>query len=86
MKKDDLLKQLKGLNVRINKKQVREVSKSSKLGTKPNETRATYILKDKTVERVKDLSKETGKPIKSIVQEALENYLDNNNLKQESNE
>lgn len=50
----------------------RVITKSSQEGTKENETRATFIVKEDLLERVKGIAKTEGKMIKDLVNEALE--------------
>lgn len=51
-------------------------SKSSKEGTKDNETRATFIVKEDSLEKLKALAYWERKLIKDVVDEALRDYLD----------
>lgn len=50
----------------------RVITKSSQEGTKENETRATFIVKEDLLVRVKGIAKTEGKMIKELVNEALE--------------
>jgi len=53
----------------------REVTKSSQEGTRPGETRATFIVQEGTLETLKALAFFERKQIKATVQEALEAYI-----------
>lgn len=60
----------------------RIVTSSSQLGTKVNETRATFIVDETLLEKLKALAYWKRRPIKSLLQEALEAYLKGVNTKQ----
>lgn len=53
----------------------REVTKTSQEGTREGETRATFIVKESTLETLKALAFFERKQIKATVQEALEAYI-----------
>ena len=74
MAKDDLLKQLKGLSYKVGAKE-REEERAIERASKDIEVRATYILKQETVFKIRDIARETKQNIKDIVQTALENHL-----------
>lgn len=50
---------------------------ASKEGTKPLETRKTYIVKDAIVERIIEISKESGLLIKEVVDAAFTEFINN---------
>ena len=72
----DLLNQLKGLSYKIGAKE-REEERALQQASKDKEIRATYILREATVARVREVAKETNQTIKSVVQTALNNHLKN---------
>ncbi len=72
--KDNPLKQLKGLKYKIGAKE-REEERALQQASKDKEIRATYILREATVARVREVAKETNQTIKSVVQTALNNHL-----------
>ena len=74
MAKDDLLKQLKGLSYKVGAKE-REEERAIERASKDVEVRATYILKQETVFKIRDIARETKQNIKDIVQTALDNHL-----------
>ena len=74
--KDNPLKQLKGLKYKIGAKE-REEERALQQASKDKEIRATYILREATVARVREVAKETSQTIKSVVQAALDNHLKN---------
>ena len=74
--KDELLKQLKGLSYKVGAKE-REEERALQQASKDKEIRATYILREATVARVREVAKETNQTIKSVVQTALNNHLKN---------
>lgn len=74
--KDELLKQLKGLKYKIGAKE-REEERAKQRDPSDKEIRATYILREATVARVREVAKETNQTIKSVVQTALNNHLKN---------
>jgi hypothetical protein len=53
----------------------REITKSSQEGTKENETRATFIVKEELLEKLKSVAYWDRKLIKEVVETALEEYL-----------
>ena len=53
----------------------RVISKSSQSGLPEGWTRATFIVKEKTLEKLKDLAYTERKQLKIILNEALEGYL-----------
>jgi len=55
----------------------REITKTSQIGTKPNETRATFIVNEDTLEDLKALAWYERKTIKQVLNEALEGYIKN---------
>jgi len=52
----------------------REITKTSQIGTKPNETRATFIVNEDTLENLKALAWYERKTIKQVLNEALEGH------------
>ncbi len=76
MAKDNLLNQLKGLSYKVGAKE-REEERALQQASKDKEIRATYILREATVARVREVAKETNQTIKSVVQTALNNHLKN---------
>jgi hypothetical protein len=50
---------------------------SSRIGLKPGWTRATFIVKDDVLEKLKDLAWWDRKDIKEVLEEALTTYLGN---------
>lgn len=77
MAKDELLKQLKGLSHRVGAKEREEQKRALREASKDKEIRATYILREATVAKVREVAKETNQTIKSVVQLALDNHLKN---------
>jgi len=57
------------------KTQTKEITKSSQEGTKPNETRATFIVKEHTLEKLKALAYWERKMIKDVINSALSDYI-----------
>ena len=57
------------------KTQKRVISKSSQSGLPQGWTRATFIVKEETLEKIKDLAYTERKEIKIVVNEALEEHL-----------
>jgi len=55
----------------------REITKTSQIGTKPNETRATFIVNEDTLEDLKALAWFERKSIKQVLNEALQGYIKN---------
>ncbi len=52
----------------------REIAKTSQIGTKPGETRATFIINEDTLEDLKALAWYERKTIKQVLNEALEGH------------
>jgi len=55
----------------------RETTKTSQIGTKPNETRATFIINEDILEDLKALAWFERKSIKQALNEALQGYIKN---------
>jgi len=55
----------------------REITKTSQIGTKSNETRATFIVNEDTLEDLKALAWYERKTIKQVLNEALQGYIKN---------
>ena len=55
--------------------QIKEVIKSSQQGTKEKETRATFIVNENTLDRVKSVAYWDRLKIKDVLHTALEEYL-----------
>lgn len=53
----------------------KEVSKTSQIGTKAGETRATFIIDEDQLEKIKALAYWERTSIKEILAEAIENFL-----------
>lgn len=53
----------------------RVVTKTSQVGIREGETRATFIVKEDALEKLKALAFWERKQIKTVVQEALEDYI-----------
>jgi len=53
----------------------RVITKSSQEGTKENETRATFIVNENQLEKIKTLSRSEGVQIKEIINRALGDFL-----------
>ena len=61
----------------------REITKTSQIGTKPNETRATFIINEDTLKDLKALAWYERKTIKQVLNEALQGHLKKNkNIKE----
>lgn len=58
------------------KTSTREITKSSQEGTKEGETRATFILKEDMLEKLKAIAYWDRKQIKSVISDALEEYFE----------
>jgi len=58
-------------------KNKRTPEKSSQEGTKNDETRATFIVKEELLEKLKDIAYWDREMIKAVVGEALSQYVDN---------
>lgn len=56
-------------------KEVREITKTSQIGTKPNETRATFIVNEQDLEKVKAIAYWDRVDIKEVVAFAFSDYL-----------
>ena len=54
---------------------IKIVTKTSQEGTKPGEIRATFIVKEETLENFRALAFWERKPLKIVAQEALEAYI-----------
>jgi len=61
----------------IQPKPSKELSKTSQIGTKVNETRATFIVNEDILEKVKAIAYWDRVQIKDVVAEALNSYLGN---------
>jgi hypothetical protein len=55
--------------------QTKVITKSSQQGTKENETRATFIVKEELLDKVKDIAYWDRKLIKDVINSALEDYI-----------
>ncbi len=55
----------------------RGITKTSQIGTKPNETRATFIVNEDILEDLKALAWYERKKIKQVLNEALQGYIKN---------
>ncbi len=61
----------------------REITKTSQKGTKPGETRATFIINEDTLKDLKALAWYERKTIKQVLNEALQGHLKKNkNIKE----
>ena len=58
------------------KTSTREITKTSQEGTREGETRATFILKEDLLEKVKAIAYWDRQQIKTVISDALESYLD----------
>lgn len=58
------------------KTSTRQITKSSQEGTKENETRATFIVKEPLLEAVKNIAYWDRIMIKDIVNTALQDYIE----------
>ena len=56
-------------------KEPKEISKTSQIGTKANETRATFIVHEGSLEKLKAIAYWERLQIKDVVAIAFENYL-----------
>lgn len=54
------------------KTQKKEITKSSQEGTKPKETRATFIVNEELLEKIKTIAYWDRELIKEVIEEALE--------------
>ena len=55
----------------------REITKASQSGLREGLTRATFIVKEDTLDRLKERAYTDRKKLKDLVSEALDYYLDN---------
>jgi len=55
----------------------RGITKTSQIGTKPGETRATFIINEDILENLKALAWYERKTIKQVLNEALQGYIKN---------
>jgi len=56
--------------------QTKEITKSSQEGTKENETRATFIVNEELLEKLKAVAYWERKLIKEVINTALQEYVD----------
>jgi hypothetical protein len=56
--------------------QTKEITKSSQDGTKENETRATFIVNEDLLEKLKNIAYWERKLIKDTINEAIKDYVD----------
>lgn len=61
----------------------RKITKSSQSGLREGLTRATFIVKEDTLDKLKERAYINRQPLKEIVNEALSYYLDNVKAKDE---
>lgn len=54
---------------------VREITKTSQAGTKAGETRATFIMNEDQLEKLKAIAYWDRMPIKEVVSQAIDDYL-----------
>ncbi len=73
--KDNLLKQLKGLKHRVGAKEREEQNRALREASKDKEQRSTYILTEHSVERLKQIAKESNRKIKEVAQQAIDNFI-----------
>ena len=59
----------------------REITKSSQEGLREGWTRATFIMKEATVEKIKDVAYWDRKQVKEVINEAIEFYLKDKKVK-----
>jgi hypothetical protein len=57
--------------------QEKEITKSSQEGTKENETRATFIINEELLEKLKAIAYWDRLQIKEVVNKALKNHINN---------
>jgi hypothetical protein len=69
------LQQLQSKQVLNEKNKTREPEKASQLGLKEGWTRATFIIREELLEKLKNLSYWDRKPIKEIINDILASYL-----------
>lgn len=62
----------------------RVVTKTSQSGLREGLTRATFIIREDTLDRLKDKAYQDRKKLKDLVTEAFEYYLDNNKGEEDS--
>ena len=70
---EELRKQLRSLQFKQGAP--KKIRPSVKEGTAPDERRVTYILKDSSAIRLKEVAKLTKRKIKEVAQEAIDEYL-----------
>jgi hypothetical protein len=63
------------------KTQFKEITKSSQEGTKVNETRATFIVNEDLLDKLKAIADWERSLIKEVVNKALEEYLESYKIK-----
>ena len=61
--------------------QTKEITKSSQEGTKENETRATFIVNEELLEKLKAVAYWERRMIKEVIASALEETVDKNEKK-----
>jgi len=59
----------------------RDITKTSQSGLREGLTRATFIIREDTLDRLKDRAYTDRKKLKDLVTEALDYYLDNTNMR-----
>lgn len=57
------------------KTSTKEITKTSQIGTKEKETRATFIVNEEQLDKVKAVAKLSGSQIKEVVAEALDRFI-----------
>ena len=60
--------------------QTKEVTKSSQQGTKENETRATFIINEELLDKLKAIAYWDRLLVKDVLNIALQEYVDKNQL------
>ena len=63
------------------KTSTRKIEKTSQEGTKVNETRATFIVNEDSLEKLKAIAYWDRKLIKEVVDEAIQEYIDKHEKK-----
>jgi len=58
-----------------------EITKSSQEGLKSGWTRATFIVREELLEKIKDLAYWERKQVKEVIDEAVAAYLDGRNIR-----
>ncbi|NLC66929.1 MAG: hypothetical protein GX752_08390 [Clostridium sp.] len=58
------------------KTSTRKINKSSQEGTKENETRATFVMKEDTVDKIKAIAYWERKMIKEVVEESFYEFIE----------